>query len=163
MTQTSKWRISNERIISSYKSGKARLKRKHILSFKWCKNSTDHHILISNNPSWPFLCLCETFKPRISRLEMMHEYDAGAWLLSFKFSKRTKVLTLLHLPPFLPPHFQPELQLINFIRIYHLIKFMREHHPMRYNRMTEILKMVSRTKSGFIIRDEMKVDGLGWK
>ena len=26
---------------------------------------------------------------------------------------------------------------------------MREHHPMRYNRMTEILKMVSRTKSGF--------------
>ena len=61
----------------------------------------------------------------------------------------TKVLTLLHLPPFLPPHFQPELQLINFIRIYHLIKFMREHHPMRYNRMTEILKMVSRTKSGF--------------
>lgn len=62
---------------------------------------------------------------------------------------KTKVLTLLHLPPFLPPHFQPELQLINFIRIYHLIKFMREHHPMRYNRMTEILKMVSRTKSGF--------------
>ena len=55
----------------------------------------------------------------------------------------------MHLPPFLPPHFQPELQLINFIRIYHLIKFMREHHPMRYNRMTEILKMVSRTKSGF--------------
>ena len=88
---------------------------------------------------------------------MKHEYDDGA----LKFSKRTKVLTLLHLPPFLPPHFQPELQLINFIRIYHLIKFMREHHPMRYNRMTEILKMVSRTKSGFIIRDEMKVDGLG--
>ena len=26
---------------------------------------------------------------------------------------------------------------------------MREHHPMRYNRMTEILKMVSRTKLGF--------------
>ncbi|CAG5095448.1 Oidioi.mRNA.OKI2018_I69.XSR.g14193.t1.cds [Oikopleura dioica] len=33
-----------------------------------------------------------------------------------------------------------EMQLMTFLRLYHLIKYMREHHPMRYNRMTEILK-----------------------
>ena len=31
-------------------------------------------------------------------------------------------------------------------RLFHILKYMREHHPMRYNRLTEVLKTVSSVK-----------------
>ena len=40
-------------------------------------------------------------------------------------------------------YIKPEIQLITFIRAYHIVKFMREQHFMRYNRITEILKSVT--------------------
>ena len=40
----------------------------------------------------------------------------------------------------------PEFQLCNFLRLYQVMKLMREHHPMRYNRMTEILRALTEIK-----------------
>ena len=55
------------------------------------------------------------------------------------------VITSLHVPPswFTLVKLPPEFQLVNFLRLYQVIKMMREHHPMRYNRMTEIIKAVA--------------------
>ena len=55
------------------------------------------------------------------------------------------VITSLHVPPswFTLVKLPPEFQLVNFLRLYQIIKMMREHHPMRYNRMTEIIKAVA--------------------
>ena len=40
------------------------------------------------------------------------------------------------------------------LRLYHITKYMREHHPMRYHRMTEILKTVASVKlsSTFLLK-----------
>ena len=42
------------------------------------------------------------------------------------------VISIIHLPPY--TGLRTELQLLMFFRLMHLIKFMREHHAMRYNR-----------------------------
>jgi hypothetical protein len=68
---------------------------------------------------------------------------------------RKKVsLCAIHIPPIRGIPIHPEWQLVIFIRLYHTIKFMREHHPMRYNRMTEILKTVASIKlsSTFLLK-----------
>ena len=47
-----------------------------------------------------------------------------------------------------------EIQLNTFLRLYQVIKYLREHHPMRYNRMTEILKTVGSVQlsSAFLLK-----------
>ena len=75
--------------------------------------------------------------------------------LSNHNSYRKKVsLCAIHIPPIRGIPVPPEWQLIIFVRLYHTIKFMREHHPMRYNRMTEILKTVASIKlsSTFLLK-----------
>ena len=48
---------------------------------------------------------------------------------------------------------------MTFLRLYHLIKYMREHHPMRYNRMTEILKNLGSVtmSSSFLLKSHFLV------
>jgi len=60
---------------------------------------------------------------------------------------------IVHVPPCMNM-FPPEWQLITFVRLYHIVKYMREHHPMRYHRMTEILKTVASVKlsSTFLLK-----------
>ena len=60
----------------------------------------------------------------------------------------------IHLPPGFESPVVPEFQLFIFIRIYHVVKYLREHHPMRYHRMTEILKTISSVKlsSTFLLK-----------
>ena len=62
-------------------------------------------------------------------------------------------VNLIHLPPGIQRS-PPEFQLFVFIRIYHVVKYLREHHPMRYHRMTEILKTISSVKlsSTFLLK-----------
>ena len=57
-------------------------------------------------------------------------------------------INLLHVPPRSLPwiNLSPEFQLCNFLRLYQVMKLMREHHPMRYNRMTEILRALTEIK-----------------
>ena len=83
-------------------------------------------------------------------------------------------LSMIHLPPY--TQMFNEFQLVMFCRLIHVVKFgvffeyfelsetfsqyltlkkfMREHHPMRYNRMTEVLKVVSQTKlsTSFLVK-----------
>jgi hypothetical protein len=62
---------------------------------------------------------------------------------------------VVHVPPCLGTDMiRPEWQLVTFIRLYHIVKYMREHHPMRYHRMTEILKTVASVKlsSTFLLK-----------
>ena len=75
-------------------------------------------------------------------------------------------LGTLHLPPW-SNNWPVEIQLFLFLRnelkaihtqktwnfsmnsekrLFHILKYMREHHPMRYNRLTEVLKTVSSVK-----------------
>ena len=62
-------------------------------------------------------------------------------------------VNFIHLPPGIDRS-PPEFQLFVFIRIYHVVKYLREHHPMRYHRMTEILKTISSVKlsSTFLLK-----------
>ena len=62
------------------------------------------------------------------------------------------IATSLHKPAF--AFLRNELQLLAFVRVYHIVKFLREHHPMRYHRMTEILKTVASVhlSSTFLIK-----------
>ncbi len=55
-----------------------------------------------------------------------------------------------------------EVQLMTFLRLYHLIKYLREHHPMRYNRMTEILKNLGSVtmSSSFLLKSHFLVNKL---
>ena len=64
----------------------------------------------------------------------------------------TEKVNFIHLPPGID--LSPEYQLFVFIRIYHVVKYLREHHPMRYHRMTEILKTISSVKlsSTFLLK-----------
>jgi len=63
------------------------------------------------------------------------------------------ICCLIHVPPSVAV-LRPEWQLLTFIRLYHIVKYMREHHPMRYHRMTEILKTVASVKlsSTFLLK-----------
>lgn len=64
------------------------------------------------------------------------------------------IATGIHRPTFLNTRLQNEFQLTAIFRLYHIVKFLREHHPMRYHRMTEILKTVASVKlsSTFLIK-----------
>ena len=58
------------------------------------------------------------------------------------------LITLPHVPPIMVPSVlnltaTVPLQLCVFLRAQHIIKYLREHHPMRYNRMAEILCILS--------------------
>ena len=58
------------------------------------------------------------------------------------------LITLPHIPPIMCPGLLDltatvPLQLLVFMRAHHIIKYLREHHPMRYNRMAEILCILS--------------------
>ena len=66
--------------------------------------------------------------------------------------KQPEKVNFIHLPPGID--LSPEYQLFVFIRIYHVVKYLREHHPMRYHRMTEILKTISSVKlsSTFLLK-----------
>ena len=57
-------------------------------------------------------------------------------------------INMLHVPPrsLCWVKLSPEFQLFNFLRLYQVMKMMREHHPMRYNRMTEILRALTEIK-----------------
>ena len=64
-------------------------------------------------------------------------------------------ICFIHVPPGLTDNLvRAEWQLLTFIRLYHITKYMREHHPMRYHRMTEILKTVASVKlsSTFLLK-----------
>ena len=64
-------------------------------------------------------------------------------------------ICFIHVPPGVTDSIvRPEWQLLTFIRLYHITKYMREHHPMRYHRMTEILKTVASVKlsSTFLLK-----------
>lgn len=56
----------------------------------------------------------------------------------------------LHSPPIFHKtifnHLLYPYQLVTFIRLLTVLKYLREHHPMRYNRMTEILCTLSSTR-----------------
>ena len=82
-------------------------------------------------------------------------FDVKSFYLfySAKYLITLHILERLHVPP-LTTKLKSEWQLITFIRLYHIIKFLREHHPMRYNRMTEILKTVASIKlsSTFLLK-----------
>ena len=82
-------------------------------------------------------------------------FDVKSFYLfySAKYLITLHILERLHVPP-LTTKLNSEWQLITFIRLYHIIKFLREHHPMRYNRMTEILKTVASIKlsSTFLLK-----------
>jgi len=60
---------------------------------------------------------------------------------------------MIHIPPGVTA-IVPEFQLFTFVRLYNITKYMQEHHPMRYNRMTEILKNLAeiRLPTAFLIK-----------
>ena len=69
----------------------------------------------------------------------------------------------IHLPPWAPVGYSSgrnwqgwpvEIQLCTFFRLFHIVKYLREHHPMRYNRMTEVLRTVASVKlsSAFLLK-----------
>ena len=60
------------------------------------------------------------------------------------------LLTSFHIPPFInffapSKYLSPEFQLFTFIRLFHIMKFMREQHFMRYNRIRGVKKSLLMT------------------
>jgi len=97
-------------------------------------------------------------------------------------------LCICHLPPWVET-WPVEVQLVTFFRLIHVLKvhlrtyapkhlyiclrttnkiifvqFFREHHPMRYNRMTEVLKTVASVKlsSTFLLKSYFLKKPLEW-
>ncbi|CAG5080528.1 Oidioi.mRNA.OKI2018_I69.PAR.g9631.t1.cds [Oikopleura dioica] len=149
--------------------------------FSWNENATQNSSILENNPGQQtkrhfFKALAFAVRVTISVLTVLtvgliwwySELERRLLVVRHHLSDSVNlffsplagalyaelILCVIHLPPGFPKFFPTEMQLVTFARLYHIVKYMREHHPMRYHRMTEILKTVASVKlsSTFLLK-----------